>query len=433
MKNLLMIVPFFPPNAGGGVYRTLAFVKYLERYGWSTTVISPRPESFWIVDDSLSQEVPSSCRVLRTNTLNGQYVLSLLGRRRKVGGRAQVRSSRKFSFMRRLSAFALVPDTYVGWYPFAVRTATRVLREGVFDVFYSTATPETSHLVAQRLRRISGLPWVADFRDPWMNLHLLPTPTTLHKRLHARLERNVCEDASVIVTSQWHHDMLEDRYPAMRRITVITNGYDASKLEKYENLQPDGERLKILHAGMLTQKRSAVPFLEGLRLFFDRQPEAESRCSALFLGPRESENDAAVGELGLGDIVEFRDTVSHHESLQLERMSHILLLIKHSNPVYRGIVPGKLYEYVGARRPILALVPDGEVKSMIHRLNRGETAPPDNPREIASQIGRMYQLYVEGALHRAYDLSPVTEFDRARLTGRLAEYLNSVVNEKDRA
>lgn len=428
MKNLLMIVPFFPPNAGGGVYRTLAFVKYLERYGWATTVIAPRPESFWIVDETLSEEVPSSCRVLRTNTLNGQYVLSILRRRPQASGRAQVRSSRKFSFMRKLSAFALIPDTYVGWYPFAVRTAARVLREGVFDAIYSTSPPETSHLVAHKLHKMSGLPWVADFRDPWMNLHLLSPPTVFHTRLHERLERTVCENASVIVTSQWHLGILGDRYPAMSRITMISNGYDALKLEKYEKLRPEGDRLRILHAGMLTQKRSAVPFLKGLRMFFDSHPKAVTRCCALFLGPRESENDTAVGELGLGDVVEFRDTVSHAESLRLERTSHILLLIKHSNPVYRGIVPGKLFEYIGVRRPILALVPDGEVKSMIHRLNRGEAAPPDNPREIASQIGRMYELYVEGALNRAYDLSPVAEFDRARLTGRLAEYLDSVVS-----
>jgi glycosyltransferase involved in cell wall biosynthesis len=332
--------------------------------------------------------------------------------------------------MRKLGAVALVPDTYIGWYPFAVRTAARVLRRGGFDAIYSTSPPETSHLVAHHLYKMSGLPWVADFRDPWMNLHLLPPPTAFHTHLHERLERKVCESASVIVTSRWHLDIIEDRYPTMRRIAVISNGYDALKLEKYEKLQPDGGRLRILHAGMLTQKRSAVPFLEGLRMFFDSHPGAVNHCSALFLGPRESENDTAVGELGLGNVVEFRDTVSHDESLRLERTSHILLLIKHSNPVYRGIVPGKLYEYIGARRPILALVPDGEVKSMIHRLNRGEVAPPDNPHEIASQIGRMYQLHVDGALHRAYDLSPVTEFDRAHLTGRLAEYLDSVVSDQ---
>jgi len=119
----------------------------------------------------------------------------------------------------------------------------------------------------------------------------------------------------------------------------------------------------------------------------------------------------------LEDVVHFRDSLPHSETLRLERESHILLLVKYSNPVYDGMVPGKLYEYIGARRPILGLVPEGEAKSLIDELRRGETAPLDDPELVANAILRMYDHYAEGKLEDAYDLSPRPEFRRDNLAG----------------
>lgn len=419
-----MIVPFFPPTAGGGVYRSLGFVKHLPSFGWRTTVVSPRAEAFWIRDDSLLREVPAECAVRRTGTLSGQFLLSKL-RGRARGGKTQVRSSRGFGALRKLGALALVPDTYVGWYPFAVREARRLLGEHTFDAIYSSSPPETSHLIARAVHRASGLPWVADFRDPWMNLHLLPAPTRAHAMLHEKLERSVCERAAVVVTNRWHFDLLRGRYPGLKDIRVIPNGYDGEKLEPFAHLRPEAGRLQILHAGMLTQKRSAVAFLQGLKRFLDAAPTARRHVRVIFAGARESRNDEAARALGLFDVVEFLDTVTHSESLRLERTSHILLLIKHLDRAYDGIVPGKLYEYIGARRPILALVPDGEVKDMVRKLRRGEVVSQDDPEDVARALRTLYEKYAAGALEREYDLSERPEYTRKRLAGALAEYLES--------
>jgi hypothetical protein len=179
---------------------------------------------------------------------------------------------------------------------------------------------------------------------------------------------------------------------------------------------------------MLTQKRSAVPFLKALKIVMDRVPDMERTCRVDFFGPRESENDAAVEELGLGGVVSFHDTVSHTEALNIEKRSHILLLIKHTNPVYNGIVPGKLYEYIGARRPILALSPEGEASDIVRRLGRGEIASQDDPERIAERIEKMHRKHLEGTLETDYDLTPVNEYRRDVLTGRLAEFLNAHVD-----
>ena len=169
-----------------------------------------------------------------------------------------------------------------------------------------------------------------------------------------------------------------------------------------------------------------MPFLQGLKLFLDRFPLARQKCRAVFLGPRESENDKAAAALGLSDVVSFRDTAPHAETLKIERASHILVLIKHMNPLYDGLVPGKLYEYIGVGRPILAVAPEGEAASIVRRHRRGEVVPHDDPGKIADALGIMYERYRAGTLDAVYDLSPVSECRRDILAGKLAERLDAI-------
>ncbi len=422
MKRVLMIVPFFPPMAGGGVYRPLSLARYLPRYGWEPTVVTPRGDAYWLRDEQLEDRIPDACRVVRTDTLSGQ---SLLARLRRGARAPQTRSSRRFGAVRRLAAATLMPDTYVGWYPYAVRAGRRLLSEGKFDAVYSTSPPETSHMVGMKLHRRSGLPWVADFRDPWMNLYLLPPPTPVHAALHRKLESRVCARARVVVTTQWHEQLIRRQYP-QAAVERISNGFDAAEMANVTDRNPATRPMRIMHAGMLTQKRTAVPFLHALRAFLERTPTAREDIEVVFVGPREDENDRAARELGLGSVVRFLDSVPHLEALRMQRASHILLLIKHANPDYVGLVPGKLYEYIGLRRPILALAPDGEARALVDGLGRGATALPEDVDAIADHLAKMYGHYRAGVLDDEYDLTERTEYDRAEIAGEMARVLDAI-------
>lgn len=427
MKRVLMIIPFFPPMAGGGVYRPLSFVKYVGRYGWRTTVVAPRGDAFWIHDEGLAAQIPGDCDVIRTDTLSGQ---SLLARTRRGSRAPQRRSSRAFGFVRRAASALLVPDTYRGWIPYAMKAARAAVADRRFDVVYSTSPPESSHLVAQRVHDETGIPWVADFRDPWMNLYLLPPPTPLHAWLHRRLERSVCSHAHVVVTTRWQEALMRERYPQSPGITRIRNGYDAAEADSVADVSPPRSPFRITHAGMLTQKRTALPFLRGLRRFLDETPDAAGDVDVLFIGAREDANERAVGEMGLSGVVRFADTASHAEALQIEKSSHILLLIKHVNPDYQGLVPGKLYEYIGMRRPILALVPPGEAADIVLSNRRGEVASQETPSEVATAISRLYRHYRSGTLDEAYDLGARPEYTRERLAERMAALFEEVASQR---
>ncbi len=416
-----MIVPFFPPMGGGGVYRPLSFVRYLPANGWRVTVIAQRGDAFWIRDESLLERVPSATRVIRTRTWSGQAVL------RRGGAGAQRRSSRRFGLLRRSASAVMVPDSYIGWYPFALRAAMREVRGGTVDAIYSTSPPETAHLVGGAVARRSGLPWVADFRDPWMNLHLMDVPSRAHAALHSRLERAVCRRAHTVVTTAWSETLLRRACPRAE-ITRIPNGYDGAEMAALEMLlpPPPSGPMRIVHAGMLTQRRSAGPFLEALRVFLDRRPDARGAVDVEFAGAREDENELALQRLGLADCVRFVDTLPHPEALRRERTAHVLLLIKHTDPRYNGLVPGKLYEYVGVCRPVLALAPAGEARSLVESLRRGETADPDDVAAIARAMERMFDLYRAGSLDAHYDLSPRPELERSRQATALAGLLDRV-------
>ena len=165
-------------------------------------------------------------------------------------------------------------------------------------------------------------------------------------------------------------------------------------------------------------------------MFLEATPGARDKCRAIFLGPRESENDEAAVSLGLSGVVSFRDTVPHAETLKIERSSHILVLIKHANPLYDGLVPGKLYEYIGLRRPILALAPEGEAAAIVRRHRRGEVVPHGDPAKIADALGTLYGGYEAATLDAAYDLSPVAEYRRDVLAGELAARLDALAGRR---
>jgi glycosyltransferase involved in cell wall biosynthesis len=418
-----MIVPFFPPIAGGGVYRPLAFVKYLGRHGWRPTVVAQRGEAFWIADEALVGQVPPDCRVVRTESLSAQRVLSGL---RGGGPAPQRRSSRGFGALRRLASALLVPDTYVGWKPYALRAARRLLSEEPFHAIYSTSPPETSHLVAGELHETTRLPWVADFRDPWMNLHLLRPPSALHARWHARLEARVARRATLVVPTRWQEADMRRRY-AGADVVRIPNGFDGEEAAAVAEVAPPKTGpLRIVHVGMLTQRRSAAPFLRGLRRFCDAHPGAAGDVAVTFLGAREDESERVARALSLENVVSFRSSVSHAEALRAERASHILLLIKHADVAYDGLVPGKLYEYIGAGRPILALAPPGEAGDLVHALSRGEVVDPGDETAVAAAIARLLDGHRRGTLDHDYDLAARPELDRAELTAQLAAVLNRI-------
>ena len=422
--RLLMFINFFPPSAGGGVYRPLSFVKYLSRSSWDITVVTPIPGEFWINDPELLSQVPDDVRVVRTRSLSGLRILNSI-----KGGSGSRRSSVGFGLIRRVSDYFLIPDTYIGWIPFAVRAGERLCREERFDIVYSTSPPDSTHLAARSIAGRFGVPWIADFRDPWISLYYTGTPSPLHERWHRRLERRVVKADRLLVTTEWHRLELLRHYPEAR-VEKVPNGYDEEDFEGLEGEKPGQDHFTILHTGMLTLGRTVEPFLIGLVRFLEQRPDAKDRVRVCFIGSRESRNEDCARRLGLEDLVDFEDNIPHSDCVRRERRSHVLLLLKHDDDRYRGAIPGKLYEYFGARRPILCVAGDGEGNEMVAARRRGEIAAIDDAEDIARKLAKMYDLFLEGELDNAYSLEETEGYTRRLAAQKLDGIMRSLLEDR---
>lgn len=427
-RRILLFAYFFPPLGGAGVQRVVKLAKLLPRLGWLPTIVTVRARDYWMMDASLQAEIGPEVRVVRTASWTGLSLLRRLAPR-AAGHGAGARSGRGHALARRAAAWALVPDSYVGWVPFASRAGRRLLAERRYDCLMTTSSPDSAHLIGLSLARRAGVPWVADFRDPWTRRLSFAPPTRWHRARHASLEARVLREAALVtVTSEETRADFLAHHAALPpgRIAVVTNGYDEEDFVAHAGERPPRSPLEILHAGQLNPERPARPFLEGLRLFLTRRPGAREEIRARFIGPCYESDRAAAVEMGLADRVVFEPGRAHGEIVRALLRSHVLLLMEQDSERGGLILPGKVFEYLRARRPVLALVPPGAAWSLIERLGAGRCCRTGDAEGCAAALADFHDAYRAGRLGEtglgAEDLAP---FERGALARRFTELLET--------
>jgi glycosyltransferase involved in cell wall biosynthesis len=420
MRRLLVLCYFYPPLGGGGVHRVLGFTRHLPRYGWECTVVCADAGDYWVADESLVERVPPATEVIRVR--GGSALSAWLGLTRAASGR---RSTRAFAGLRRLSDWWLIPDSYVGWSRRARAAAERRARRGGFDAMLSSSPPDSVHLAALAVHRRIGLPWVADFRDPWVGLHFRKPPSAWHRARHAAQERAVLEGADIVLTaSRTHHDGIAAH---ARRVVHVPNGFEPEEAVAAAAMADAGgrERFDLLFTGTLAQMPDAELFLEALHDWFAKHPEARRRVRARFAGPYETGYEDRAIALGLKGIVEFLGPRPHAEALALQRGAGALLLWKPRD--YPTMVPGKLYEYLDSGRPILAVLPSSDEAATLIERAGGEIVAPGDRTSLASSLERRYLAWKAGEARPAGRPAWLDEYTRERLTARLAGVLDELV------
>ena len=419
MKRVLLVARFFPPITGGGVYRTLGFARHLPAFGFEPVVLTglDAPEGG---DPGLSASA-SRVEVVRAG-------------RESALSAARSRSSRPpwITTLARAASWIAIPDSYAGWRGAAVRAGLERIARKDIDAIYSTSPPDTDHLVALDLHRASGLPWVADFRDPWIALGYRDPPTPWHRAAHERLLRDVLRGATRIVaategTERW----LAGAEPSIApRSSVISNGFEE---DEWRGLEPHRfDRFTVLHAGRLSDDRTLEPFARGLAAFLARDPARRAAMQCLLLGPHDAEQARVVGRSGLTGVVRFEGNRSHAETLAMEAGADALLLVKSRSARYRDLVPGKLYEYLGAGRPVIAVAPEGPAADLVRRFGLGWVADPDAPERIADALEEAWARRAPKAVPppaagaAGAGAADRESFTRRRLTERLARVLSEI-------
>ncbi len=442
MNELLVVAYNFPPCSAPGTYRTLAFVKYLAQEGWRSTVLCAGNFSDPERDDALLAKVPPGTKVVHTTDLNllaWKDRLLKPWQANRANGAPSSPSSNRPSLVggarllkNYLGVRLRIPDECQGWYPHTVMTGGRIIRAGQFDALYSTAPPWTAHLVALRLATRFKIPWIADFRDPWVsNPFAKEIPFTTLRKRYAEAESRVVRSADKIicVLETMRADFLA-RYPGRSREDVLTipNGFDP---EDYTDLsaEPDGP-FTILHAGALYGRRRIDPLLSALKEWRQNDQRNSMLPHVRLLGGTGEDVDDLLHTIerwGLRDCVYAEPHVPHREALRHLSRATVLLLIGFSGPGAEYQMTGKIFEYLAVHRPILAIAPPScPIGDVLRNTGvRHWIVSPDDRPGLLSALADIARQWEDGKLCEA-EPARLEAFNRREHAKQLAHLLEQV-------
>lgn len=379
-KTVLMTGFHFPPSAlSSGHLRFLAFAKYLPECGWDPVVLSAAPGAYELTDPASVRSIPVGCNVYRAFALDAKRHLAVMGK---------------------YPSFLALPDRWASWWPGAVWMGLRLIKRYRVQAIWSTFPIMTSHCVAYTLHRLTGIPWIADFRDPVSSSTAGKHPMAI--RSQARWERRILSHAArSVFTTPGAMQWCAERFPEASRagrLTVIANGYDE---EAFTGLGRSpartGRPLVLLHSGLLyPEGRSPIPFFAALARLRDAGRVSPGLLKVVL---RASGSEAAyareIQRLGLGDMVTLAPPVGNHEALLEQAVADGLLLFQGSK--FDLQIPAKVYEYLRIGQPIFALVgPNGDTATLLRESGGAEIVAADDVDAIATGLRGFLRALAEG-------------------------------------
>ena len=407
-----------------GVQRIAKLVKFLPAHGWDPTVLTVKPGGYFAFDTDLLAEVEAAgVRIVRTGSVDPTRAF---GHRQEVG----LPTEAKRRFLSSVSQALFIPDNKIGWYPAAVRRGRDLFAEDRFDAVMSSAPPYTAHLVARSLAQAFGVPLITDFRDDWVGNPRHTYPTPLHRWIHTRLEHRVLRSSRLVtVINPIIRDALAARNPDVPTpvFQVVPQGFDSQDYAPPNSnpaVRAPGVPFRLVYTGVFYDAQTPGPFLEGLARFMAQRPEAAVQASFFGLFPAIEKD--RIERLGLSDVVRIGSYLTHREAMREVEANDVPWLTVGRREGAEQISTGKLYAYMGARKPILALVPDGAARTTLLGYGAAVFADPDHPDEIARSIGCLYDDWLAGTLPKP-DPAFVAAHDRNLLGAQVANLLNGLL------
>lgn len=446
-RRVLMAAYYFPPLSGSGVFRSIKFAKYLPLYGWQPTVISTdRPPNGWnFADESQVAEIPQGMEVVRVpdgistgreTSLNSARVQAILEFLRGVL-RFSPEADRIFSKVCQTHAGIMqmltFPCAALSWAYDVVQYIEKNIDLKRYDAIYTTSGPSSAHLIGFYLKQKYGIPWVADYRDPWtFNPYgAAYDPNKAGQRLLFELESVLLRGADCNLTVEDSLIAVYEKQFGLGRekIVSITNGYDEEDFAALRHSQNRTDKFTINYSGLLyTRQRSVDPVLRAIRQLRIEKKIDLSKLRFRIVGTSEPGNIEAAERYGLAQIMDHTGYLSHSQALQANVDADLLLLLVGDEPRFKPVYTGKFFEYLRSGRPILALAPkDGVVDRVLRESGHGEAYLSTQTSKIKAAILREYKKWENGERSELLHSPVIERFERRELTRHLAEVLESTV------
>ena len=396
MKKVLIITYYWPPAGGPGVQRWLKFVKYLPDFGIQPVVYCPENPSYPTLDPSLVSEVNTGLTVLKT-PISEPYKWAQLFSKSKTDhlSKGLISSQKKQSILEKLLLFIrgnfFIPDARASWVRPSVSFLSDYITTHQIDTIITTGPPHSLHLIGLKLKQLHSLKWIADFRDPWTQIgyHKKLKLSSFAKKKHQALEREVLNGADELVVTSLQTKQLFSEL-TNTPIAVITNGFDFD----ISNPRSLDSKFSLSHIGSLLEGRNTQVLWKVLS---DLVKESEAFSSAFqlnLIGSVSSNVMDSICSFGLENHIHNHGYVSHKEALEFQKNAQMLLLIEENSKETEYIIPGKLFEYMASKRPIIAIGPNtSDIEKIINQTNSGTYFRYDDESLLRTTLMQHFEAF----------------------------------------
>lgn len=426
-KKILIISYYWPPAGGPGVQRWLKFVKYLPEFGWEPTVFIPENPSYPIVDESLEKDVSKDLKIIKSKIWEPYQIAEFFGKDNKKFKAGQFDVGKNQSLKSRLSIWVrgnfFIPDARVFWVNPSVNYLKKYLKENHFDALVTTGPPHSVHLIGLNLKKeFPNLKWIADFRDPWTEIsyyqHL--KLTKLADQKHRNLEQKVFENADITLATSYTD--AENFKKKGANAVCITNGFDVENQEpRTENREPSTQ-FTLSYIGVLEQLRNPEVLWKVLNDLMKENEDFSKNFQLKFVGRIDDRILDEITNSELNDSVKNLGYLSHSEANLEMQNSDLLLITNFPKEKSKGIIPGKIFEYLATKNQIISFGPkESDVKRILEETHAGKHFSYDDYESLKAFILEKFNDWKSGNL--SSNTENIEQFSRKNLTKKLAEIL----------
>ncbi len=438
MKKVLILAYYFPPMGTGGVQRAVKFAKFLPDFGWQPLIITVKNVEYYSYDESLLEEI-NNIKIIRTFSLDPlriSYIFKKIINKEKGNLKKNYKRKRFKKIYNLLSKWIFIIDSKLLWIPFAVISSIIIIKKENIPVILTTSPPNSAHIAGLLLKKILKIKWAADFRDYWIMDRISKFPTPLHKFINEFIRRKILKNADHIIGAA--EGIIEEVKITFKRnnsdYSLITNGYDPEDFpEKIP--EKDNNKFRIIHSGTINYLNNPDNFLSGLELAVKENPDLINDVSFMHVGMSvDYDLRGEAKKRSCNNIIVEKKYVEHKESVKL-LFSADLLLIVHSDFCYSWVISTKIFEYLAAGKPILAVIPDGEASDLIKKYNSGIICGNKNIEKIKDAILYFYEKWKDNKIlldsNTIFQIpAELEQYSRKNLTKNLKDVLENL-NRRD--
>ena len=439
MKRVLIISYYWPPTGGSGVQRWVKFAKYLPAEGWQPVIYTPENPEQLAVDASLEAEVPAEAEVIRRRIVEPYEMYKKLLRKSghsKEAVEVNPVNAQNKSFLQKVAMWIrgnfFRPDPRCLWIRPSVKFLKEYLKEHPVDLIVSTGPPQSMHLIGRLLAKETGLPWIADFRDPWTKIfyfkHLQMTRATV--KWHKKMEKKVLDDATVVVAVS---PLVQQEFQAMTQtpVELITNGFDECDFTATKNTEANGgpdREFVITHTGLFAADGNPTVLWDVLAEKCSKDESFKKLMKIKLVGKTDEQILKSIEDAGLSGNLEDMGYQPHAVAVEQQRKASLLILPLRKEPEYKAVLPGKLFEYLASWRPVLGIgQTDGAMSMILNNTKTGFVLNWDDKMSIEKYIDICWKDHLNGRL--SVEDADISQFTRRNLTRRMAQLFDKLIEK----